>query len=230
MKTKVCRKCKSEKSIVDFYKQKSHKDGLFSICKKCDKQLHGQWLNKNKKPCIDCGILVSYRSIRCYSCDNKNKYKSGLKKSWDGKFQGKITKEVLNDLYNTKGKNIIEIAKALGCKKSTIFDYLLKYNIKIIHNKGYYYKSIWMRSSWEVSYAKYLDKNNIKWLYEPKLFNLGRCKYKPDFYLTESNHYVEIKGRWYRGAKDKVNLFRKIYDIPLIVLEGNELRKMGVLK
>jgi len=91
-----------------------------------------KWLEKHRKLCIDCKTLVSYRSLRCYSCDNKNKYKLGLKLSWDGIFQKIITKELLIDLYTKQKKNIIEVAKIIGCKKSSVFNYLQKYNISII--------------------------------------------------------------------------------------------------
>ena len=50
-----------------------------------------------------------------------------------------------------------------------------------------YNKKIWMRSSWEVAYAKWLDKQKIEWLYEHKAFHVGESKkwngttYCPDF-------------------------------------------------
>jgi hypothetical protein len=188
-----------------------------------------KWLEEHRTTCIDCGTSVDYRSIRCYSCDNKNKYKLGLKISWDGKFQKIATKKLLIDLYINQKKTIIEIAEIIGCKKSCVFNYLKKYNIKITNSKGACYKGIYMRSSWERSYAKYLDKNKIKWLYEPKLFNLGSCNYKPDFYLSETDTYIEIKGRWYKGAETKVNLFKNMYKTPLIVLRNKDLKQMGVL-
>ena len=176
-----------------------------------------QWLKEHRTTCIDCGKSVAYRSLRCYSCDNKNKYLLGLKIPWEGKFTKIITKELLVDLYTNQKKNVIEIAKIFNCKKSTIHDYLKKYGIQIIpwtrnswikrmigrnsprfgklaiHGKKIKYNGIWMRSTWEVAYAKWLDKQNIKWLYESKVFDLGNCTYTPDFYLPESDTYIEIK-------------------------------------
>nr|DAP38040.1 MAG TPA: restriction endonuclease [Crassvirales sp.] len=35
MCTKKCCICKLEKSITEFYSQKTHKDGLMSMCKSC---------------------------------------------------------------------------------------------------------------------------------------------------------------------------------------------------
>lgn len=49
MCTKICSICKSEKSIVEFYSQKSHKDGLMSMCKSCFNQLCvDRWKEKKK--------------------------------------------------------------------------------------------------------------------------------------------------------------------------------------
>jgi len=38
MEEKVCSKCKEVKSILDFYKDKKNKDGLYSQCKDCAKK------------------------------------------------------------------------------------------------------------------------------------------------------------------------------------------------
>lgn len=73
------------------------------------------------------------------------------------------------------------------------------------------YNNIWMRSTWEVAYAKYLDRNNVKWLYESKTFDLGDCTYTPDFYLPEINKYIEIKGYWYKKSLNKFIAFKLLY-------------------
>ena len=85
------------------------------------------------------------------------------------------------------------------------------------------YKNIWMRSTWEVVYAKYLDKQGTKWLYEHKTFDLGNTTYTPDFYLPESDTYVEIKGWWRKESLIKFAKFKKIYSkINIIVIEKRE--------
>jgi hypothetical protein len=99
------------------------------------------------------------------------------------------------------------------------------------HGKRIKYKGIKMRSSWEVKYAKYLDKQGIKWIYEPKTFDLGNATYTPDFYLSESDTYVEIKGRWRDDAKKKFKLFqKKYYSMNIILLKEKELKKLGIIK
>lgn len=87
------------------------------------------------------------------------------------------------------------------------------------HGKHEKYKGIWMRSSWEILYAKWLDRNNIKRLYEPKTFILSNITYTPDFYLPEIDEFIEIKGWWHPNTKKKFNLFRKLYtDIKIKIL------------
>lgn len=64
-----------------------------------------------------------------------------------------------------------------------------------------------LRSQWEIKYAKYLDSQNISWYYEFKGFpmNIGKdskyypngkdSTYHPDFWLPSLNKFIEIKGR-----------------------------------
>jgi hypothetical protein len=91
------------------------------------------------------------------------------------------------------------------------------------------YKNIKMKSGWEVAYAKYLDKNRVKWLYEPKTFEFKNYRYTPDFYLPESDTYVEIKGWWRGNSKIKYYLFRKKFG-NITLLKEQRLKKLGVLK
>jgi len=49
MKTKICRKCKKEKKVDEFYKNKSKKDGLSYYCKKCEQAIQKEEHQRNKK-------------------------------------------------------------------------------------------------------------------------------------------------------------------------------------
>lgn len=92
------------------------------------------------------------------------------------------------------------------------------------------YKNYWMRSTWEVKYAKYLDKNNINWQYESKTFDLGNTTYTPDFYLPKTDEYIEIKGRWIEKLKPKIKLLNRLYpNIKITILRTSDLQKLGVL-
>lgn len=49
MKTKICSKCKEEKSITEFHKNKNHKDGLAHWCKECCKEYHKKYYQENRE-------------------------------------------------------------------------------------------------------------------------------------------------------------------------------------
>jgi hypothetical protein len=75
--------------------------------------------------------------------------------------------------------------------------------------QGWYYstntqKHIWLRSSWEYIYAKWLDSHDIIFKVEERQFNLsGGKRYTPDFFIYENDNLVgivEIKGYW----KDRI--------------------------
>ena len=72
-----------------------------------------------------------------------------------------------------------------------------------------YYKNELMKSSWEVKFAFFLDCSRIKWRYEYKRFYLGDTSYTPDFYLSEFNCWIEIKGHWRTNDKRRFRLFKK---------------------
>lgn len=97
------------------------------------------------------------------------------------------------------------------------------------HIKRIKYKNLQMRSTWEIKYAKYLDKQGIKWLYESKTFDLGNTTYTPDFYLPETKEYIEIKGYWHNDALNKFLAFELLYpEIKIKILQKSELIKLGI--
>jgi hypothetical protein len=102
---------------------------------------------------------------------------------------------------------------------------------KMIKPKFIKYRDIYMRSSWEVAYAKYLTKNKTKWLYESKTFDLGNTTYTPDFYLPKSDTYVEIKGYESDVFIKKFKLFKiKYKNIKIKLLKYEDLLKIHLIK
>ena len=52
----------------------------------------------------------------------------------------------------------------------------------------------------------------------------------PDFYLPETDEYIEIKGWWWGSGKKRFDLFKKNYPkIDIKVLMKPDLKKIGVL-
>src|ERR1017187_15123 len=85
------------------------------------------------------------------------------------------------------------------------------------HDYPYWGKNglVLMSGTWEVVYAAYLDKADTPWLYESRKFPmmLGEIKttYTPDFYLPETDEYVELKGFYRPENRYKVRLFQQQY-------------------
>lgn len=80
-------------------------------------------------------------------------------------------------------------------------------------------------SNWEVIVAKFLDKNNIKWIRPLNgfeyIWNNSMHIYYPDFYLTDYNLYIEVKG--YIRDKD---LFKWKAVPNLIILKKEEINNI----
>lgn len=103
-----------------------------------------------------------------------------------------------------------------------------------IHTKKSYYQSplqgrVCFRSSWELAYAKYLDSINELWYYEIETFDIGNNTYTPDFFLSRTNKFIEIKGYMYPKHQEKINKFLEQYPWDLEILRKKDLIKLGVL-
>src|SRR3989338_1175918 len=78
---------------------------------------------------------------------------------------------------------------------------------------------IYFFSRWEANYARLLDHLKIKWVHQPKTFQLITQKYTPDFYLPDQDTYIEIKNYLSPYSKNRDDEFRKVYpDIKLTLI------------
>lgn len=102
------------------------------------------------------------------------------------------------------------------------------------YSKGGYYVTplqdkLWLRSSYELAFAKYLDAHQILWMYEMETFDLGNTTYTPDFFIPKEELFVEIKGWMKPESQLKIDIFRDQYPwIELEILFGDILKEMGV--
>jgi len=180
------------------------------ICKYCERE----YKNKNS--------LVQHE-IRCKENPNRidlSYIKHGHSKGHIGKNQftkakelgleipkvSEETKQKIGKARRGKKHTIEQINKIKNGMKSAVIKYPesyrgINYNGKV---KKYKYNDYTLDGKWEVSFAKYLDANNIKWIRPNKgisyIWNNEQHKYFPDFYLIEYNMYVEIKG--YQTERD----------------------------
>ncbi len=72
-------------------------------------------------------------------------------------------------------------------------------------------ETIYFHSRWEANYARMLNYLGVKWEYEPKTFDLGMQNYTPDFYLPETDEYIEVKNFLWKYSKIRDEKFRKLY-------------------
>jgi hypothetical protein len=199
---------------------------------------------KGGKPhCLDCGKEIDYKHKRCQPCYHNWAKKIGLRIGIKNGMHDRIGKT--NPNYKN-GKRSDNKNKCIICNK-ILNGYYSKYCKKhygislrgklnphfgktASHSKYFKYHNILFHSSWEIAYAKYLDKQGTKWEYEPKAFDLGKTSYTPDFYLPERDTYVEIKGYWRDDAKKKFKLFKKKYSyIQIMLLEKLKLKCLKII-
>lgn len=77
MATKVCSKCKIEKDVSEFYKDRRAKDGFTYLCKSCKSEYDKKWMSEN----IDKFMETRSRWIRKDS--NKEKVREYMKQYRD---------------------------------------------------------------------------------------------------------------------------------------------------
>ena len=119
METKKCSKCGEVKPINEFYKQKSHKDGLNSYCKCCMNKKIEEWRKKHSKEYKEIKKKYNKKHSKEYK-EYQNKYKKehvvALLKDWYikdrliqcGWIKENITEEIIEEQRNIiKTKRII---------------------------------------------------------------------------------------------------------------------------
>ena len=102
-------------------------------------------------------------------------------------------------------------------------------------SKSILYNGVQLDSSYEIEFAKDLDKNNIKWIRpEPFKYMLNgeEHKYYPDFFLPEKDIYVDTKNdylinhinpRYGINDIEKIKLVSEQNNIKIYVLDKNNL-------
>lgn len=87
---------------------------------------------------------------------------------------------------------------------------------------------VYLRSTYELEYCKYLDEKGIRWKQNLEGFEYefkGKVhRYFPDFILLDENCYIEIKG--FKRENDEAKW--KSFPHKLQILYYNDLQKMGI--
>lgn len=134
------------------------------------------------------------------------------------------TRQKLRDAIKKRSK---EFNKEMGLKVSKTVKEKVKngtWRTSLAKNMHYNYNGVDLHGTWELKFAQYLDSNNIKWRRPNERFkyfydNKYRY-YTPDFYLIDSDTFIEIKG--FKTEKDEAKWSQ--FPLKLKVLFESDLK------
>lgn len=140
--------------------------------------------------------------------------KAGLtKNNWIGKKHSIQTKEKISAKAGERNNGLI---------KTKYFE------VYCPHMK----QSVRVQGTWQLKYAEYLNQNKINWIRSRKINLKYRLHqddylhtYYPDFYLPDTDQYIEIKGYWWKSKDGKLDDYKKMQK----VLEYNKDKKITIL-
>lgn len=134
----------------------------------------------------------------------------------------------------TKERNANESEETKAKRKATIAKKVEngEWHVSLAKDHHYNYKGVDLHGKWELKYAKWLDENQIRWQRCKDSFSYyyeGKTRrYTPDFYLIDTDEYVEIKG--YKTEKDEAKWSQFPEYRTLIVLLEDDLKAMNVIQ
>lgn len=203
------------------------------ICKYCGKVCKNK--NSLAQHEIRCKenpnkINLEYLSNRDYSHINSNPSNQFIKAKELGLPIPKMSDETKQKISNVwKGRKHTKETKEKISKtmQQVVKDKPDSYNGVNINGKvkKYKYKNVSLDGTWELTFAQYLDKNNIKWERPNKgieyIWENTTHIYYPDFFLVDYNIFVEIKG--FQTSRD-IAKWKMINN--LIVIKQNEIKQI----
>lgn len=116
MKTKICTKCKKEKFLSDFYKDKKHSDGLRSDCKECFNLRIKKYYSEHRGQ-FKTYWLKNKDKIKKYRNKNKDKINKYNKNYRNQRRYTDIKYRILLNLRCRIGKTIKRNSKSESTKK-----------------------------------------------------------------------------------------------------------------
>ena len=84
METKFCPKCETERSVLDYHKDKSRKDGLFAYCKTCNKAHVKKWQQANPEK-----VNEKYRNLYAKNLEHSRAMRRNRVNNWYLRHQNK---------------------------------------------------------------------------------------------------------------------------------------------
>jgi hypothetical protein len=237
-KIDILYKCECGKEFVE-------KCGYLSHKKFCN----GNGIVRKKKvaiyfTCPKCNYIIKSnikKHLKCCDGSGPRRFKKRLskseakKKDWTKKEYR--DKQTIKNNPNKTGKASTsekEIERKRKLREIALKNGYGGYKRGSGRSKGCWYESkiagrVYLDSSCELAYAKWLDKQNILWKKNHKKFPYTWENkihyYIPDFYLIDKNEYIETKG--FETEKDGYKW--KEFPHKLTILKEKELKEMKIL-
>lgn len=204
------------------------------LCKFCERKCkNANSLRNHERLCKenpDRQILVS--NFIAYNQKRKLEGIPGMNHFIKAKLEGRvieITDEYRKKISDSrKGRILTEETKrniSLGMQKA-VRENPDSYSSSNVNGrfKRTFYNGVWLDSNWEFIFATWCDENSIVWEKNKISFEYewnGNRLYYPDFYLSEFDIFVEIKG--FERERDRI----KWTVVPnLIVLKKKEIENI----
>lgn len=90
--------------------------------------------------------------------------------------------------------------------------------------------TIYFYSRWEANMARLFNFLDIKWIHQPRSFDLGLQMYTPDFYLPDYDMYIEVKNFLWKYSELRDKKFRELYSNLklMLILKKDYLKLEGL--
>jgi hypothetical protein len=213
------------------------------ICAYCTKIFYRKDPKNHRKTCSDiCAKELSSNQW------NLKEHPAGMKGKIQSKaFKNKMSARVKSMWQDPNSKfNSLEISINRSIRNSKLHEQGILGGVNSYSKckRGWYddgIKRYYMRSSWELNYACYLNflvkqKEIKEWEYEVDTFRFdgikqGIVSYKPDFKVFNNNdsfEYHEVKGWMDSKSKTKIKRMAKYHpDVKLIIIGAKEYKSIA---
>lgn len=195
-----------------------------------------QWYFK----CDGCDKTIKRKketNLLCRDCFKETKYKDCLKcgeKFYPKKTINNFCSKSCSTKYYLTGRELsTEHKEKLSESAKINSNGLIKCRFYKVYNP-YLDKEVSVQGTYELKYANYLNENGIKWD-RGKYINIKYHRkglnrtYYPDFYLVDSDVYVETKGYFFENDKEKMKqVIEQNKDKNFQILLKDDLINLGI--
>lgn len=209
------------------------------VCKYCGK------LCKNNNSLIQHEIRCKMNPNRLEKSPN---YRNGMlgKRSKRKGMKAENCEEIRRQMETFKKNKLLGLHKDTSGVNNNMYKYpearkkisktclekskLGEWHTSLAKGHHYNYRGEDLHCKWELAYAKWLDSRNISWERPHSRFLYSyqgkNHYYTPDFYLPETDEYIEVKG--YVTGKDYAKWKQFPEDKKLVVIKRKQLDELGI--